>query len=80
MLDALGKPSASPLFIMPARVAATDPNEQIKDVIGSGPFRFSVDEWHPGHRVVYVQNVDYVPRKASVRNGRLLRVERGPPD
>jgi peptide/nickel transport system substrate-binding protein len=62
VLDALGKPSASPSFIMPARLAATDPNEQIKEVIGSGPFKFSKDEWQPGNRVVYVRNPDYVPR------------------
>jgi len=58
VLDALGKPSASPSFIMPARVAATDPNEQVKDIIGSGPYRFSKDEWQPGNRVVYVRNAD----------------------
>ena len=52
VLDALGKPSASPSFIMPARVAATDPNEQIKEVIGSGPFKFAKDDWQPGNRVV----------------------------
>ena len=62
VLDALGKPSASPAFIMPARLAATDPNEQVKESIGSGPYRFSKDEWQPGHRVVYVRNGDYVPR------------------
>jgi peptide/nickel transport system substrate-binding protein len=62
VLDALGKPSASPSFIMPARLAATDPNEQVKEVIGSGPFRFVKDEWQPGNRVVYVKNADYVPR------------------
>jgi peptide/nickel transport system substrate-binding protein len=62
VLDALGKPSASPAFIMPARVAATDPNEQIKESIGSGPYRFVKDEWQPGNRVVYVRNPDYVPR------------------
>jgi peptide/nickel transport system substrate-binding protein len=62
VLDALGKPSASPSFIMPARLAATDPNEQVKEVVGSGPFRFVKDEWQPGNRVVYVKNPDYVPR------------------
>src|SRR5215470_2091226 len=41
VLDALGRPSASPSFIMPARLAATDPNDQVKEVIGSGPFKFS---------------------------------------
>ena len=65
VLDALGKPSASPSFIMPARLAATDPNEQIKEVIGSGPFKFSKDEWQPGNRVVYLRNPDYVPRKEN---------------
>ena len=63
VLDALGKPSASPSFIMPARLAATDPNEQVKEVIGSGPYKFSKDEWQPGNRVVYIRNADYVPRK-----------------
>ncbi|HEX5814549.1 MAG TPA: ABC transporter substrate-binding protein [Methylomirabilota bacterium] len=62
VLDALGKPSASPSFIMPARLAATDPNEQIKEVVGSGPFKFAKDEWQPGNRVVYLRNADYVPR------------------
>jgi peptide/nickel transport system substrate-binding protein len=65
VLDALGKPSASPSFIMPARLAATDPNDQVKDVIGSGPFTFSKDEWQPGNRVVYIKNADYVPRKEN---------------
>jgi len=62
VLEALGKPSASPSFIMPARLAATDPNEQVKDVIGSGPFKFVKDEWQPGNSVVYVKNAEYVPR------------------
>ena len=62
VLDALGKPSASPAFIMPARMAATDPNEQVKESIGSGPYRFVKDEWQPGNRVVYVRNPDYAPR------------------
>jgi peptide/nickel transport system substrate-binding protein len=62
VLDALGKPSASPAFIMPARMAATDPNEQVKESIGSGPYRFVKDDWQPGNRVVYVRNPDYSPR------------------
>jgi peptide/nickel transport system substrate-binding protein len=52
-------------FIMPARLAATDPNEQVKEAIGSGPYKFSKDEWQPGNRVVYVKNADYVPRKEN---------------
>src|SRR5438132_2576145 len=61
VLDALGKPSASPLFVMPARLAATDPNEQVKDVVGSGPLKFVKDELQPGKRGVYVNNPRYEP-------------------
>jgi peptide/nickel transport system substrate-binding protein len=62
VLEALGKPSSNVPFVMPARIAATPDTEQIKETIGSGPFRFVKDEWQPGHQVVYVRNADYVPR------------------
>jgi peptide/nickel transport system substrate-binding protein len=62
VLEALGKPSSNVPFIMPAAVAATPETEQIKEVVGSGPFRFVKDEWQPGNQVVYVRNADYVPR------------------
>src|SRR5688572_10268571 len=65
VVDGLAKPSASPCFIMPARMAATDPNEQVKETIGSGPYRFVKDEWQPGNQVVYVRNPDYVPRSET---------------
>jgi peptide/nickel transport system substrate-binding protein len=62
VLDALGKPSNNVPFMMPARIAATSADEQIKEVVGSGPFKFARDEWQPGKQVVYVRNPDYVPR------------------
>jgi len=62
VLDALGKPSSNVPFIMPARIAATPDSEQIKEFVGSGPFRFVRDEWQPGNQVVYLRNPDYVPR------------------
>src|SRR3989449_5258978 len=62
VLEALGKPSSNVPFVMPARIAATPDSEQIKETIGSGPFRFVKDEWQPGNQVVYVRNPDYVPR------------------
>jgi peptide/nickel transport system substrate-binding protein len=65
VLEALAKPSSNVPFIMPARLATTDPGEQVKDPIGSGPYRFARDEWQPGNRVVYVKNSDYVPRNES---------------
>lgn len=62
VLEALAKPSSNVPFIMPARIAATPPDEQIKESIGSGPFKFVKEEWQPGHRVVYLRNPDYLPR------------------
>src|SRR5947207_495374 len=41
VLEALGKPSSNVPFMMPARIASTSADEQIKEVIGSGPFRFA---------------------------------------
>ncbi len=62
VLDALGKPSSNVPFMMPARIASTSPDEQIKEVVGSGPFKFARDDWQPGKQAVYVRNPDYVPR------------------
>jgi Bacterial extracellular solute-binding proteins, family 5 Middle len=60
VLDALG--SQRPPFMMPARIAATPAEEQIKEIVGSGPFKFARDEWQPGEQVVYVRNPEYIPR------------------
>jgi len=62
VLDALGKPSTTVPFMMPARIAATSSEEQITEVVGSGPFKFAKEDWQPGKQVVYVRNHDYVPR------------------
>jgi peptide/nickel transport system substrate-binding protein len=44
VLDVLGSPLRPP-FMMPARIASTAPEQQIKEIIGSGPFKFARDEW-----------------------------------
>jgi peptide/nickel transport system substrate-binding protein len=46
----LGKPSSNVPFMMPKRVAETDPNTQISDFTGSGPFVFRREEWKPGDK------------------------------
>ena len=77
---AMGK-SQNPCFIMPERIAATDPFQQIRDATGSGPFRFLPGEWNPGQRAVWAKFDGYVPRQeapdglAGRRVPRLDRVE-----
>jgi peptide/nickel transport system substrate-binding protein len=65
LIDAFAKVSSTPTFIMPERIANSDPFTQITETIGSGPFKFVKDEFQPGHMVVYVKNTDYVPRKET---------------
>jgi peptide/nickel transport system substrate-binding protein len=49
-------------FIMPERVARTDPFKQIEEIVGSGPYRFVRDEWVAGSRAVYARFDRYRPR------------------
>lgn len=69
VLDALAKPSSNVPFIMPARIAATPADEQIKEAIGSGPYKFLSEEWQPGHKVVYIRNDAYMPRREPANFG-----------
>lgn len=62
VLQVLANPSLPP-FIMREKDAMTDPFEQVKEIVGSGPFVFAKDEWVPGDKVVYKKNAAYVPRK-----------------
>jgi peptide/nickel transport system substrate-binding protein len=60
---ALGKTQTYPPVIMPERLAKTDPNTQVTEMVGSGPFRFKADERVPGARAVYEKFADYIPRE-----------------
>jgi peptide/nickel transport system substrate-binding protein len=79
VLDSLGKASANIPFMMPKRVAETDPNTQITDYTGSGPFIFKKDEWKPGEKAVYVKNTKYKPRNeppSGLAGGKVVKVDR----
>jgi len=54
-----------PVFVMPERIARTSAFEQIKEYIGSGPYRFMVNEWIAGSLAAYEKFTSYVPRKES---------------
>ena len=49
-------------FVMPERVAMTDPFKQITETIGSGPFKFVKDEFVSGARAVWARNEKYLSR------------------
>lgn len=55
---------SQPAFVMPERVAMTDPFQQITDTTGSGPFRFKRDEWNSGSLAVYERFDGFKPVEA----------------
>jgi len=62
VLAALGKISSNVPFIMPKRIAETDPTKNIEEATGLGPYIFRKEDWRPGAKVVYAKNPDYKPR------------------
>src|SRR5437588_64645 len=79
VLGALGKPSSNVPFMMPKRVAETDPNTQISDFTGSGPFVFKKDEWKPGDKTVYAKFDKYRPRPeppSGLAGGKVVKLDR----
>ncbi|MGG5818489.1 ABC transporter substrate-binding protein [Falsiroseomonas sp. HW251] len=79
MLDALSKPAGNMPAIMPARIAATDPFQNIQDATGSGPFVFDRAGWIPGSRVAYRRNEAYRPRgepASGTAGGKRVLVDR----
>jgi peptide/nickel transport system substrate-binding protein len=79
VLTALGKTSSTVPFMMPERLALTDPNEAITEYIGSGPFRLVAEEWIPGSVMVFEKFEDYVPRSepaSGAAGGKIAMVDR----
>jgi peptide/nickel transport system substrate-binding protein len=79
VIDAMAKTSTPICYMMREQEAMTDPNEQVKTIIGSGPFKFLPNEWVPGSKVVYERNPDYVPRKeppSGMAGGKVVKIDR----
>src|ERR1700716_960878 len=62
VLDSLAKVGAPVPFMMPERIAKTPGSEQVKDIIGSGPYKFRADLHEPGVKIVLEKFADYKPR------------------
>jgi peptide/nickel transport system substrate-binding protein len=79
LLLALGKIGTPCCFIMPARIATTDPFKQINEYVGSGPMRFVRNDWVPGAKAVFEKVATYVPRQEPaswMAGGKQIAVER----
>ena len=79
VIDSLGKPSSNVPFMMPKRIAETDPFKAIDSQIGSGPFIYVNAESKPGEKHVYVRNAKYKPRAepaSGLAGGKVVKVER----
>lgn len=77
--EALGRSTASALFIMPERVANTPASTAITDATGSGPFIFRAQDFLPGERAIYVRNPAYRPRSEpadGLAGGKVVMLER----
>jgi peptide/nickel transport system substrate-binding protein len=79
VLLALAKITSNVPFMMKAEHAMTSPDEQVKEVVGSGPFKFVKAEFKPGVLAVYEKNEDYVPRSepaSGTAGGKAVNVDR----
>ncbi|HEX8168450.1 MAG TPA: ABC transporter substrate-binding protein [Beijerinckiaceae bacterium] len=79
LIGALSKLSTSNCWMMRRKDAETDPNQQIRETIGSGPFLYNRDETRPGNRYVYDRNPDYVPRAepaSGLAGGKRVKIDR----
>ncbi len=60
--NALAKPATYVPYVIPRRMAELAGTGKLKEMIGSGPYRYMADERVVGSRVVYARFDGYVPR------------------
>jgi peptide/nickel transport system substrate-binding protein len=78
MLFALAK-NVTAAFIMPERMARTDPFKQITEYVGSGPMKFVRSDWVPGAKAAFEKFADYVPRQEPtswLAGGKVMMLDR----
>ena len=79
VIDSLSTISTSLCYMMRRKDAETDPNQQVRETIGSGPFLYNRDETRPGNRHVYDRNPNYVPRAeppSAMAGGKVVKLDR----
>lgn len=79
LIAAMAKSDAQIPFMMPERVAKTDPFKTITEIVGSGPYRFLKDEYNSGSSATWAKNPNYVPRQEApnwTSGGKVAHFER----
>ncbi len=79
LLSALAKTNATVPFILPERLAETDPFVEIETAIGSGPFIAETASGPPSLTAAYRRNPDYRPREeeaSGTAGGKRVRIDR----
>lgn len=79
VIEGFGRMTAYPLFVMPERIAQIPASEELREFVGSGPFKLAVDAWVPGVQMVVVKNEAYIAREETptgLAGGKLAKVDR----
>jgi peptide/nickel transport system substrate-binding protein len=79
VLDSVAKVGAPVPFMMPERIAKTPGSEQVKEIIGSGPYKFRADLHEPGVKIVLDKFADYKPRSEPpnwASGGKIAKLDR----
>ncbi len=79
VLEALGKPGSNVPAMLPKRLAELPPTQPIRELIGSGPFKYVPAESMADQKLVLVKNAAYVPRQEPpvwASGGKVVRIDR----
>jgi peptide/nickel transport system substrate-binding protein len=79
VIDALASTAGPDCFIMRKKDAETDPYQQVKEHLGSGPFTFNEKATQPGNRYVFDKWPKYVPRSepaSGLAGGKVVKLDR----
>jgi peptide/nickel transport system substrate-binding protein len=78
VIEALATLSGYIPFMMPERLAQTDPNTSVKEIVGSGPFMFLRERWDAGNKLVFKRFDKYRPRSepaSLAAGGKVVHVD-----
>lgn len=78
VLTSFASPMAPACLMMRKKDAETDPFQQVKEHVGSGPFMFNEKATRPGNKYVFDKFTKYVPRKeppSGLAGGKVAKLD-----